>query len=518
MNLFRFLKSTKGAIKPLNALLISGAAGAVFFYTVNTTTNKQIQAERAIRTLTNIESTAPQQGMHRRSGLLTSINVHDGRNQLATPEERAAMKGNSPLDRYEANQRALGNMDSALGRAAEFSESEGLNTGNRNAVQSADRFIVGNPNANGGGVSVDNSASSGVSSANTGNMATSRRGNRLANAARARASGNSFGGSSGAVSGGISSQGGTRAGAEGPARLSGAMPGGSNIVSQRAEAGLGTNNNTASFGRDRNARMMRGRRSGSDANELKDIVKKSAAAAQNANASANEGGRAFLAGAVNSGGVSVNGGEDMARSASSGDLAAPTNHKLRAIGNKLQQVEDEQEQRKEDQKRLILQLLATVLGSLGMMVAGGFILANLDARIKDLEAGAAGSPVILGMAAALRATRWLIAGAMMAAVTVASVLLFKSAAKFVSNYGASGGVGIGTVSKIIAPILVLGMGYVILRPQDIKGLITNQWNKHVKPLLTKQALTKEGANLAKSEGKKGIMKWLSKIGLSDLFS
>ena len=54
MNLLRFLKSTKGAIKPLNALLISGAAGAVFAYTVNTAANKQIQAERAVRTLSGI--------------------------------------------------------------------------------------------------------------------------------------------------------------------------------------------------------------------------------------------------------------------------------------------------------------------------------------------------------------------------------------------------------------------------------------------------------------------------------
>ncbi|MBO5910689.1 MAG: hypothetical protein J6Q05_00615, partial [Elusimicrobiaceae bacterium] len=413
MNIFRFLKSTSGAIKPLNALLISGAAGAVFFYTVNTAANKQIQAERAVRTLTSIEGTAPQQGMHRQGDLFTSINVRDGRNQLATAEERAAMKGNSPLDRYEANQRALDNMDGSLGRAAQFSESEGLNTGNRNAVQSSDRFIVGNPNAAVDDDSVTNiykrRAHEGAGVGGSGGPT------RLANASMTRASGNAFGGSSGAVSGGISAQGGTRAGGEGPARLSGAMPGGSNIVSQRAEAGLG-GNNTSSFGGNRNARTTRSRQSGSDANELKDIVKKSAAAASNVNASANEGGRAFLASAVNSGGVSVTGaGEDP--TTRSADFA-PTDKKLRAIGKKLDKVQQEQNERGKIQNALIIQMIATMVGSIGMMVAGSIILSKL----KNSPDGYS------------KLVYWVIAGAMMATVAAANAWLFMRAAKFSETY------------------------------------------------------------------------------------
>ena len=484
MNLFCFLKSTKGAIKPLNALLISGAAGAVFAYTVNTAADKQIAAERSVRTLASIEGTAPQEGLHRQGDLLTSINVRDGRGQLATPEERAAMKGTSPLDRYEANQRALNNMDANLGRAASFTEGEdGLNTGNRDAVQSPDRYVVGNPNANAGdGVAGAVYTRSGAQAGGQGEGGANGA-PRLANASMARASGSSFGGSSGAVSGGIAAQGTTRSagGGEGPARLSGAMPGGSNIVSQRAEAGLGTNNNTASFGRDRNARMMRGRRSGSDANELKDIVKKSAAAAQNVNASANEGGRAFMASAVNSGGVSVSGaGEDP--TTRSADFA-PTDKKLNAIGNKLNKVQQEQDERAKMQNALVTQLLATIAGSIGMMVAGALILGRLDKTIKawEFEASVATLPAdkaaCLAMANMFRIRRWLTAAAMMATVTAANAWLFLRAAKFIDRYGSMGGTGLAKLATVLAPVMVAGMVFTAIKPTGWKALGKNIWGK-----------------------------------------
>ena len=475
MNLFRFLKSTKGAIKPLNALLISGAAGAVFFYTVNTAANRQIQAERAVRSLTSIENVSTQDGLRRQGDLLTSINVRDGRNQVATPEERAAMKGNSALDRYESNQRALGNMESSLGRAAQFSESEGLNTGNRNAVQSASRFIVGNSNANtaaGGYYAPAPSADGSAGPAGVGGGQPQQ----LANASMAHASGNAFGGTSGSVSGANSGPGstGTHAGGEGPARLSGAMPGGSNIVSQRASAGLGTHNNTSSFGKDRDSRTTRSRRNKGEANELKDIVKKSAAAARRTDKdSANEGGRAFMASSVNSGGVQVSGaGEDP--TASSSDLAA-TDKKLRAVGRKLDQVQDEQEERSQAQKALSMQLLATVLGSLGMIVAGALVLSNLDARIANLME--IGLPPALKTAAILKKVRWIVAAAMMASVAAANAMLMKNAIQFIDKYGSSGGTKIAVMATVLAPVLVAGMVFTAIKPEAVKGFLGKLWTK-----------------------------------------
>lgn len=477
MNLFRFLKSKKGAIKPLNALLISGAAGVVFAYTINTAADNQIQAERAVRTLTSIEGTAPQQGMRRQGDLLTSINVRDGRNQLATNEERAAMKGNSPLDRYEANQRALENMDSSLGRAAQFSESEGLNTGNRNAIQSADRFVVGNPNAQAGnGVATGSYTRRGADSSSGAGASGGQA--QLANASMARASGNSFGGTSGAVSGGI-----TVSPAEGSARLSGAMPGGSNIVSQRQSAGLGGNGGTSSFNRDRNGRITRGGRAGSNANELKDIVTKSAAAARNTSKdSANEGGRAFLASAVTSGGVQVGNGEDATRGASSGDFA-PTDKKLKAIGNKLKEVEDKQAARSQAQKRLIGLLLGMTAASLAMMVAGATLLSWMDEHCLNPWG---------------RIARWAIAAAMVAAVATFANVLFVAAKHFIEDYSQYGGVGVATISKIVAPLLLGGMVYIAIRPQDagwFRKLGNNIINRFRKISLVDQAMSFVGGKM-----------------------
>ncbi len=471
MNILRFLKSTKGAIKPLNALIISGVAGAGFFYVANTAANKHIAADRATRSLTSISQTAPQAGMRRSGNLLTSINVRDGRNQLATAEERAAMEGNTALDRYNANQRALGSMDDALGRAAQFSDSDGgLNTGNRNAVQDPTRFVVGNPNAATGGVVVEGSPAA------SSNGTTAQGSGRLANASITRASGNSFAGSPGAVTGGRTGQGGN-SGRDGH-RLSGAMPGGSNIVSQRGlDGALAGNRNTSSFAQDRNARLGRGRNGRGERDELKDIVKRSADAAGNANSSANEGGRAFLANARNSGGVSVDGGEDTTRGASSGDLAAPTAHKLKAVGNKLNDVDKELEEMNQDRRSLTTQLIATIIGSIGMMVAGAIILKHYDNMIRDWLIGTGGAPWAQARYWYLVTMRWIIAGVMMAAVAAANTLLFIKAAEFMDRYKSMGGTGIAKLAVMLSPIMVAGMVFTAIKPEGWKGLGSKIWTK-----------------------------------------
>ena len=472
MNILRFLKSTKGAIKPLNALIISGVAGVGFFYVANTAADRHIAADRVTRSLTSISQTAPQAGMRRSGNLLTSINVRDGRNQLATADERAAMEGNTALERYAANQRALGEMDGALGRAAQFSDSDaGLNTGNRNAVQDPTRFEVGNPNATTGGAVVESN-----SAASSGGDAPQGQG-RLANASITRASGNSFNATSGAVSGGIATQGGTRSGSEG-SRLSGAMPGGSNIVSQRGlDGALAGNRNPSSFGQDRNARLGRGRNARGDRDELKDIVKRSADAAGNANASANEGGRAFLANARNSGGVSVDGGEDMTRSASSGDLAAPTAQKLKAVGNKLSDVEKEQEERNSSHRALIWQLVATLIGSLGAMVAGALILSHLDDLIQDWLLNTGGAAWGYARWAALVALRTAWSAALLGTVALANSWLFINATRFSSKYGGTGGLGIATIAKVASVLLVGGMTFTVIKPKLVKTFFTNIWTR-----------------------------------------
>lgn len=352
MKLLRFLKSTRGAIKPLNALLISGAAGAGFFFIANTAANHQVKAERQIRSLSSIEQSSPREGMQRQGEMLTSINVRDARNQVATAEERAAMGGNSALDRYNANQKALGNLESSLGRAAEFSDSDaGLNTGNREYTEGDTRFSVGNPHAANiprRGGSYDDSGDYDGPSASAGQSS-------FATASMARASGNNFSGTygSGATGGSGAANGGTAGGSGGEgARLSGSMPGGSNIVSQMGLDGNAARTSTSSFGAaNRNTRGTGSRVTGTGKGELSDILKKSAAAAANANASANEGGRAFLASARSSGGLSVDGSGNTGYATSS-DFEAVTANKLKAVGRRLSDEEKNQEERERDFKHL----------------------------------------------------------------------------------------------------------------------------------------------------------------------
>ena len=520
MNLLRFLKSTKGAIKPLNALLLSGAAGVGFFFVANTAANKQISAERQVRTLSGITQSSQQESMRRQGGMLTSINVRDGRNQLATAEERAAMSGNSALDRYNANQRALDKMGSSLGKAAQFSDSDsGLNTGNRETENASTRFSVGNPHAHAVGAAagayVEGQADGATGSASGTN-------HQLASASMARASGNSFSGSYGPVSGanaGGAPSARTGAGGEGT-RLSGAMPGGSNIVSQlgREGAGAGTRTGSSSFGQNRNGRAGRSQNVGNNRDELRDILKKSAAADANVNASANEGGRAFLASAISSGGITVDGQTDTG-SATSSDFTGDTDRTLKAVGNRLKQEEQEQDDRQKKNEDLLFQLITTALGSIGVIVAGAKILSKLDASITALEAELKTQEMLLatmsasplpGMQAAaaamqakVNATRALLSGAklkrkiaaiaMVTLVTGANGFLFVMAKKFAHEYGGSGGINIATVAQTVAPILVAASVQTAITP-TWSGFFKAAWGR-VKGSLSQIAMSVVGPKI-----------------------
>ncbi len=448
MNLLRFLKSTKGAVKPLNALALSTAAGVGFFFVANTAANRQIQAERQVRSLASISQVATlPEGMHRQGGMLTSINVLDARNQIASNEEIAARQGNDPLARYEANQRALDNMEGSLGRAAEFADADnGLNTGNRDVIQDAARYSVGNPNAGNVG-----DVTSNIYQAR--NQAADGQ-NQLAPASMARASGQNVNNSSGPIAGGNAGAGnGGIVSGEGPRRLSGAMPGGTNIVSQMGlDHASARASNTASFGRDRNGRGSGGRRIGNEQNEVKDILKKSAAAAANRNASAAEGSKAFLANAQTSGGITVDGSGET-NTASSSDLTSPTKQKLKAVGNRLKQEENKQEERNRKHRQLIIQLVFTTLFSVGAIWAASKILSNMQ---KDKTP--------LGTL-----KYWIVAGAFIAAVIVANGLLFAAAKHFIAEYSnMKGGTFIASLSQFVAPLAVGAMIQTALQP-DWKG-------------------------------------------------
>lgn len=470
MNIFRFLKSTKGAIKMANAsLVVSLASAGVFYMGANMAANQKIASERRVRTLGELTQTAPQQGMNRQNGMLTSINVRDSRNQLATADDLASSQGNTALKRYEDNKRTmekLGNMD--FGSAAEFSDSDaGLGAGNRQVIEDQTRYSVGNPRAGQVGANASYNAGSSYQGQDGSNANGTQGSGSFTTASMARASGSSFSGTSDPISGGVSGGIAATSGSEKP-RLSGAMPGGTNIMSQMGlEGALARGENTASFGRDRNGRGGREHRAHSERDELKDILKRSAEADANINASANEGGRAFMANAINSGGISVD-GTNNGGTATSSDLTSNTQRKLKAIGNRLKGEEDKQQERQDAQFRLIVQLLATVAGSAGLIIGGAKWLRKLDADI-----AVAPTPIAK---AALTTKRWIVAISMLTLVTAGNVALFIMAKKFEHDYGAYGGTKIATIARIISALTVAAAVQTMFTP-DWKGFVKKVWAK-----------------------------------------
>ncbi len=457
MKLFSLLKNKRGALRPVPALLVSGVVAAGAIYTANFDAQREIKAERAVRSLSSIGQAAPQKGLQGSEGGLTSINVQDSSGRLATAQERAAFAGNNALARYEANQRALENMDGSLGQATQLVGADGLNTGNRNVEQTPASYMVGN--------SADTGVTPNLSGAGTtatpGTTPAAEQGPRLAPAAITRASGGSpmeASPAAGVSSPGASSGGGTSGGISDAAvgtgdrpRLSGSMPGGSNIVTAlgRESAPAST-----SFVRARDARVGTGRRTGQGKDELNDILKKSARAAANTRASGNEGSRAFLANAQTSGGITVEEGSET-NTASSADLEAPTAGKLRAIQRHLNAIDTKEKQRQADQKDLLKKLLIGLIGSLALITAGFFIhkLPN--------------------------PWRWIVAAAMIIAVAALCFMFMKAAIKFMQHYKDADN-KLAVLSVILGPVLVGIMTFVAVTDnpwEQVKKMLKNIWNR-----------------------------------------
>ncbi len=460
MNVFRFLTGKRGAIKLANAsLVVSVAAAGLFYVGANTAANKQIAKERQVRSLSGVASTNnPYEGMQRHGRMLTSMNFRDGQNQLASEEDLANRTGNDALARYGANQRALGKIEGTLG-AYQFGDSDELNTANRDVVMDPTQLQVGNPNMAGIEGTMADGASGAAARAGAAGAGSAGARSSLASASMARGSGTgvNVAGANPAATASGPRMGGRPQGAG----LSGAMPGGSLPYRLKEGSALQAN---ASF--DRGYRASRAARRGhdvSDRDQLKDIVKKSAAAARNTNAGANEGAKPFMSGGPGSGGMSVDGG-NAPQAATSSDLAAKTNQKLKNIGNRLNKEQNLVDERNQANENLIIQLIATAVGSLLAIWAFSAILRKMDLKIKVLEVAAkamAGNPITAKMAAALelkakalRATRLLTAIGFVTAVTVANGFLFAAAKSFASKYGSMGGTWVATAAQIAAPLLV----------------------------------------------------------------
>ena len=457
MNLFYFLKNKRGKFTiGLTQMAAIAGVGLVVSMTAFQADKKAAEQEK-IRSLSSIESGYNYGGMRQagRDGL-TSINVKDGLNQVATAEERARMEGRGGGDfGLSAADNVGGSLSSALGgRAADTSDTEGLGMG-RNAVT----MLEGSS----GGVS------SGGSRANAGDVSRrTTRGSRdsggadspqLATASVTRASGSginaSYGGaSSGGNAGGNSAAGGRTtgggSGAEGY-HFSGAMPSGSDPLS--LSGGNGRSGSTFMAG-GRNATTGRGSRSKGTGNDLKDISKRSADAALNRNRAANEGARAFLASATSSGGMNIDSSVGTTQSGSA-DFAAPEVGRLKGISNWGDQVTEAETKRDKDRSNLFNLMIAAI----AITVIALPIIRYLITAAKELTIGAAAAGpmagAMLAQAASLRLWGWVVTGI----VCAAGALVVAHAIRFWTNYGfgwmSGGALGVGVACAAAAVITAL---------------------------------------------------------------
>lgn len=399
MNLWNFLKSTSGKFV-LGIPQLAGIAGVgmLAVYGSYEVDNTYASKQAPIRTLSGISRSSSYEGLQQKDGNLTSINIKDSLNQVASPEERAALEARNVYtgSSVDATEASIANW--SAGSAAEGAVTDGLGMG-------ANRTVMNEPA--GGSATRGANTRGGVNPAAVSAGAEGAGGTArptLGTASMARASGNVFAAASGPISSGSGSPatrggGASSSGGEGY-QFSGAMPSGSNAISaMNAGKGFRTSNSTFMAG-GRQSTSGRGRRSPQDKNALRDIAKRSADAAGNRDRSSNEGSRAFLASTRNSGGMQVEGGVTTGGSGGSADFDSPNSKNLRAIGDWAEETDNFAEEQQKARNRLMWMTLALVAAT----VVAIPIAFNLIS--KGSKSGLFGLPLI--------AWGWVILGAVMA--------------------------------------------------------------------------------------------------------
>ena len=390
MNVFKFLKSISGKlVMGIPQLTAIAGVGVLAVYGAYEADNTVANKERALRSVSAISSSSAQEGLRQKDGLLTSINIKDSLNQVATAEERAAIEaGSGSADNFGLD--AVDNIKNvSFGSAAETSATDGLGMGANKAME------VGSSVRNAPAGSSSQVPAGAVAAAAMGAGSGEGAGPTLASASMARASGNAFNATSGPVasssgsgssaarsSSGVASGGRGAGGASEGYQFSGAMPSGSNAVSSLMNA-----RRSSSFtagGRD--SSVSRSRRSFKEKNELKDISKRSADVASNRNRAANEGSRVWLASYTNSGGMQIDDLPNASESGGSADFENPTQQKLKGIGEYIPTVDEEAEKREKAHNRLMWMTVALAVAAVGL-VAGGYTLISKGKMMGPAGAG-----------------------------------------------------------------------------------------------------------------------------------
>ena len=429
-NILTYLKSVSGKLR-LNLLNTSAGvlvAGGLATGLVMNMSDAQPKQKLGVRSLSSVASTSAYEGLQRKDGQLTSTQVYDSLGQIANEADRARLEGASGAAN-DFGLDSLNNLDTNLqsvGAAAEAGASDGLGMGGNSAVQSG-------PLGSARGAAGPNVSASSVANAAQGRTQT----NTLGTASMARASGSAFNAAAGSMgrSNAPSGKGGLASSGDGY-QLSGAMPGSSTAVAA-LQNGAAAPRGASSFGSGaRQFRTGQGSRVGREANDLKDISKRSADAARNIKRSANEGSRAFVASTQNSGGLSVLGdvnGEEVG-SADFQTAEVQNANKIRGWGNK----QDEKEKARQKARRTLLWLLLSTVAATALAIPFGYGL---------IRAGKMAKPVGVGQ---------IVAGlAILAAAASVAIALVWKASQYADKY--SGGF-VSTFSGVVGGVALACLG------------------------------------------------------------
>lgn len=388
MNWKELLKDKAGLTQSAKFMLTAVGVGAVAFYTLSGAADEQVRQERAIRDLSSMSASSPYAGLRQSTGGLSSINVKDARGQLATAREREAMERNSGAN-SDFGLSAVESLGSgSVGQAMQFSDSfEGLATGGDKGPENAARFASGADAINMGAYSGHGATGAGASAAagagvgeNTARASYAGDGGRsggtgqLGSASMARASGSSSSSSYNPASPSGGSSAGKTRGGESAYQMSGAMPDGSSMLAMSGSH----NPKKSGFSSSRDLQAGRTQKNGRGRGELRDIMEKSIAAADNTARSANEGARAFQAGETSSsglgrdtfGGVSSASSSDFSTSTKSG-FKAP---KVDVNKNKIDAKTDWIERRDKAIEKLNKTFTTNILIALGLIIGGAALL------------------------------------------------------------------------------------------------------------------------------------------------
>ena len=384
MNWLGLLKNKAGklVINTSSALAVSAGIGVIAVSLMQNVASEQIKKQSAVRSLSSISNAYNYGGLQRsgREGL-TSINVKDGLNQVATAEERARLEG-ARTGGGDFGLSAADNLGNTVGAsipgsAAKTSASEGLGMGGNEAMDLS-AATSGNGSASGVGGAANGAALQGAAGrASAGNS------QQLGSASMARASGTgitntassgtrSFGDISSGSGGGSSSSSG-----EGY-KFSGSMPSGTNPFSlgeaagRGRSSGLGGAHNSSSFGG-----SGRFKNTG---NELKDVSQMTAKVAANSNRSANEASRPLFAPMQLSGGMSIEEKGVDALETGSTDFF---NAQLPQIDNSIEKTQktltNQENDFEKDVTRLVLLAVGLFLTTLVLMEVAAWLLSMGDA-------------------------------------------------------------------------------------------------------------------------------------------